>query len=68
MTSIPKAISPEYARRALAGCDRSRPVGRRDYAILLLLARRGLRSSEVASLTLDDIDWEAGTLNIHGKG
>ncbi|WP_454753765.1 site-specific integrase [Cupriavidus necator] len=68
MASIPKARSPEYARRALASCDRRRPVGRRDYAILLLLARLGLRSGEVVSLTLDDIDWETGTLNIHGKG
>jgi site-specific recombinase XerD len=68
MASIPKAISPEHARRALASCDRRRPIGRRDYAILLLLARLGLRSGEVASLTLDDIDWEAGTLNVHGKG
>lgn len=68
MASIPKAISPEYARRALASCDRRCPIGRRDYAILLLLARLGLRSGEVASLTLDDIDWETGTLNIHGKG
>jgi integrase/recombinase XerD len=68
MASIPKAISPEHARRALASCDRGRPVGRRDYAILLLLARLGLRSGEVASLTLDDIDWETGTLNVHGKG
>ncbi|MGT2509160.1 site-specific integrase [Cupriavidus basilensis] len=68
MALIPKAISPEYARRALASCDRRRPVGRRDYAILLLLARLGLRSGEVVSLTLDDIDWETGTLNIHGKG
>jgi integrase/recombinase XerD len=47
MASIPKAISPEYARRALASCDRRRPVGRRDYAILLLLARLGLRGGEV---------------------
>ncbi|MBP0625396.1 site-specific integrase [Cupriavidus consociatus] len=68
MASIPRAISPEYASRALASCDRRRPVGRRDYAILLLLARLGLRSGEVVSLTLDDIDWETGTLNIHGKG
>jgi site-specific recombinase XerD len=68
MASIPKAISPEYARRALDSCDRRRPVGRRDYAILLLLARLGLRAGEVVSLTLDDIDWETGTLNIHGKG
>src|SRR5260370_32035677 len=68
MAPIPKAISPEYAGRALASCDRRRPIGRRDYAILLLLARLGLRSGEVVSLTLDDIDWETGTLNIHGKG
>ncbi len=68
MASIPKAISPEYASRALDSCDRRRPVGRRDYAILLLLARLGLRAGEVVSLTLDDIDWETGTLNIHGKG
>ncbi|SAL07266.1 integrase family protein [Caballeronia calidae] len=68
MASIPKAISPEHARQALASCDRHRPIGRRDYAILLLLARLGLRGGEVASLTLDDIDWDAGTFNIHGKG
>lgn len=68
MTSIPKAIAPEYARRVLARCDRRRAVGRRDYAMLMLLARLGLRAGEVASLTLDDIDWHAGTLTIHGKG
>lgn len=68
MVSIPKAICPEHARRALASCDRGRPIGRRDYAILLLLARLGLRGGEVVSLTLDDIDWETGTLNVHGKG
>lgn len=68
MTSIPKAIAPEYARRVLASCDRRRAVGRRDYAMLMLVARLGLRAGEVASLTLDDIDWHAGTLTIHGKG
>lgn len=68
MTSIPKAIAPEHARRALASCDRRRAVGRRDYAMLMLLARLGLRAGEVASLTLDDIDWHAGTLTVHGKG
>jgi integrase/recombinase XerD len=67
MTSIPKAISPDDARRVLASCDRRSAIGRRDYAILLLLARLGLRAGEVASLTLDDIDWEAGTLTVHGK-
>lgn len=68
MTSLPKAIAPEHARRVLASCDRRRAVGRRDYAMLMLVARLGLRAGEVASLTLDDIDWHAGTLTIHGKG
>jgi len=68
MTSIPKAISPESARRVLASCDRRRAVGRRDYAMLMLVARLGLRAGEVSSLTLDDIDWHAGTLTVHGKG
>jgi site-specific recombinase XerD len=67
MTSIPKAISPKDAQRVLASCDRS-AVGRRDYAMLLLLARLGLRAGEIASLTLDDIDWHVGTLTVHGKG
>lgn len=68
MTSIPKAIAPEHARRVLASCDRRRAVGRRDFAMLMLVARLGLRAGEVASLTLDDIDWHAGTLTVHGKG
>jgi integrase/recombinase XerD len=68
MTSIPKAIAPDVARRVLASCDRRRAVGRRDYAMLLLLARLGLRAGEIASLTLDDINWHAGTLTVHGKG
>lgn len=68
MTSIPKAIRSKDAQRVLASCDRRSAVGRRDYAMLLLLARLGLRAGEVASLTLDDIDWHAGTLTVHGKG
>ena len=68
MTSIPKGIAPNDARRALASCDRRTAIGRRDYAMLLLLIRLGLRAGEVASLTLDDIDWKDGTLTIHGKG
>jgi integrase/recombinase XerD len=67
MTSIPRAIPPEHVRRALACCDRRKSVGRRDYAILLLLARLGLRAGEIVRLKLDDIDWESGTLTIHGK-
>ena len=60
MTSIPRAISPEHVRQFLASIDQRTSVGRRDYAILLLLARLGLRLGEVAFLELDDIDWNAG--------
>jgi site-specific recombinase XerD len=51
----------------LASIDRHTAIGRRDYAILLLLARLGLRSSEVVFLELDDIDWSAGRLSVLGK-
>jgi integrase len=67
MTSIPRAIPADQARQLLASLDRSTALGRRDYAILLLLARMGLRAGEVVSLDLDDIDWTAGCLSIHGK-
>lgn len=67
MPSIPRGIAPEQVRRLLRGIDRSTAVGRRDYAILLLLARLGLRSGEVTSLELDDIDWQDGCFRVHGK-
>jgi site-specific recombinase XerD len=68
VTSIPKGLPIEHVNRVLASCDRKSAIGRRDYAILLLLARLGLRAGEVASLTLEDIDWEAGRLTVRGKG
>ena len=68
MTSIPRAISADQVHRLLTSIDRGTAMGRRDYAILLLLARLGLRSSEVVFLELDDIDWSAGTLHVHTKG
>jgi integrase/recombinase XerD len=68
MSSIPRAIGMDQVRRLLASIDRSTAVGRRDYAILLLLSRLGLRSSEVAFLELDGIDWKVGRLNVRGKG
>ena len=64
---VPKFISPRELRLLLKSCDRRRHVGRRDFAILVLLVRLGLRSCEVAALQLDDIDWRAGELIIHGK-
>lgn len=54
--------------RVLRSCDRRRRIGKRDYAIFILLARLGLRAGEVAQLTLDDIDWRAGELLVRGKG
>ena len=68
MTSIPRSIPPNAVRQLLASIDRRTPGGRRDYAILLLLARLGLRASEVVFLELDDIDWTVGQVSVRGKG
>ncbi len=67
MTSIPRAIAVDQVRQLLLSIDRRTAIGRRDYAILLLLARLGLRSGEVAFLELDDIDWNVGQLRVCGK-
>ena len=68
MDTVPRAISANQVHRLLASIDRTTTVGCRDYAILLLLARLGLRLSEVAYLELDDIDWRTATLNVRIKG
>ena len=68
MTSIPRAIPADAACQLLTSINRHTPTGRRDYAILLLLARLGLRAGEVAFLDLDDIDWDAGQVSVRGKG
>ena len=65
---LPQTVDRETVTALLASCDRGRRVGVRDYAMLLLLARLGLRSAEVASMQLEDIDWRAGELLVHGKG
>jgi integrase/recombinase XerD len=67
MPSIPRAIAPDKVRRLLASIDRTTPIGRRDYAILLILARLGLRAGEVVSLELEDIDWRAAKLTVRSK-
>ncbi len=66
--SFPRYLAPEEVQKVLDTIDRSTPLGRRDYAVLLLLARLGLRASEVTSLCLQDIDWQSGLLTIRGKG
>jgi site-specific recombinase XerD len=68
LSEVPKFLEPSQVQRILDHCDRQTVFGRRDYAILLLLARLGLRASEVAFLKLEDIDWEAGQITVHGKG
>ena len=66
--SLPQALEPATITALLRSCDRRRTVGRRDYAILLLLSRLGLRASEVAGLSLDDVGWRAGEFVVRGKG
>jgi site-specific recombinase XerD len=66
--TVPKSLELGQVDQILKHCDRKRATQRRDYAILLLLARLGLRAGEVAALTMDDIDWKEGNLTVHGKG
>lgn len=67
LSSLPRALEPGQVARLLSSCNRSMPLGRRDFAIVTLLARLGLRACEIARLSLDDIDWRAGELTIRGK-
>ena len=68
LSGLPKGLDPGELRRLLAACDRRTRTGRRDYAILLLLARLGLRAGEVARLELEDIDWRRSEFAVRGKG
>ena len=65
--SLPRGVGAGQVAAMLASCDRDSAVGRRDYAILLLLTRLGLRAGEVIGVTLDDLDWRAGELLVTGK-
>jgi integrase/recombinase XerD len=67
-TALPAHVPSDAATRLVASCDAATVAGRRDAAILTILTRLGLRAGEVATLTLDDIDWRAGELCIKGKG
>jgi site-specific recombinase XerD len=68
LAGLPKALSRRDVSALLASCDRRTTFGRRDFAVLTLLVRLGLRAGEVAALALVDIDWRAGEVVIHGKG
>jgi integrase/recombinase XerD len=67
-TGLPKALDGDQVAALLASCDPRTRTGRRDLAILTLLARLGLRAGEVAALRLDDIDWRRGEITVRGKG
>jgi site-specific recombinase XerD len=66
-TGVPRALSRADVERLLACCDRSSLAGVRDFSMLMLLARLGLRSIEISRLELDDLDWRSGELGVRGK-
>ncbi|MDQ3630745.1 MAG: site-specific integrase [Actinomycetota bacterium] len=68
LAGLPRGLEHGQVHALLGSCDRSRAVGRRDYAILTVLVRLGMRRGEVAGLRLDDIDWQAGEIVVCGKG
>jgi integrase/recombinase XerD len=68
LAGLPRALEPEQLDAVPSSCDRAGRGGRRDYAVLVMLARLGLRAGEVAALKLEDVDWRAGELVIVGKG
>jgi integrase/recombinase XerD len=68
LAGLPRALDPEQVRALVDSCDRSTVGGKRDFAILTMLVRLGMRRGEIAALTLDDIDWRAGEIVVHGKG
>jgi site-specific recombinase XerD len=68
LAGLPAALEPGQVAALLASFDRGTGVGLRDFAMLTLLARLGLRAGEVAALTLDDISWRAGEITVRGKG
>jgi integrase/recombinase XerD len=68
LAALPRGLQASEVERLLAGCGRDTAVGRRDYAVLSLLARLGLRGAEAAGLQLGDIDWRSGEIAVTGKG
>jgi len=68
LSSLPRYLLPEDVERVIASCDLATPMGRRDRAILLLLARMGLRAGDVVQLRLSDIDWKEASVRVCGKG
>mgnify|MGYP001202705333 CR=1 FL=1 len=68
LAGLPRALESGQVRKLLASCDRSTAVGRRDFAVLTMLVRLGLRAGEIVALELGDIDWPGGEIIVRGKG
>jgi integrase len=68
LAEMPRYLTAEQVQRLITACDGSSPERRRDRAIIMLLARLGLRAGDVAQLRIADIEWETGTLRVSGKG
>src|SRR6202035_3949782 len=68
LSSLPKYLSIQDVEFLINFCDQSSPLGARDQAILLLIARLGLRAGDVSALKFGDLLWEEGTLIVSGKG
>lgn len=67
LSTIPRALPSDQVELVLSSIDRRTAIGRRDYAILLILARLGLRAGEIKTLTLEDLDWQEGLITVRGK-
>jgi site-specific recombinase XerD len=67
LSTIPRALPPDQVELVLTSIDRKTAMGRRDYAILLILARLGLRAGEITTLKLEDLDWQEGLITVRGK-
>ena len=68
LSGLPRGLEGDQVRELLSSCERDTTVGRRDLAILLMLARLGMRRGEVAALHLEDVDWRGGEIVLRGKG
>src|ERR1700730_1145188 len=68
LSSLPRYLPSEDVERLIASCDRSSSMGKRDRAVLLLLARLGLRAGDIVQMRLGDIDWKNAWVHVSGKG
>ena len=68
LSTVPKYLKPDEVEQLLNSCDQSTARGQRDYTVLLLLARLGLRAGELVAMRLDDLHWDSGELLVRGKG